>query len=368
MKNNMKKNIFGIFILIILISSLSYNVFSLGVSPAKKTIVSSESFSDMLFLIKSEDKNFELDVSVNGFLSDYFKIEKNLYLKESRKKIDFSVDIPESIVPGTYEHTISFRPVSSDNSQISAILVPSFPLKIIIPYPGKYVEPSFSSFQNESGVYVSVLLRSLGDKVIDDAYVSFTLSNEKESQEFTTPKTFLSKGDEISFYLPVNIQKDNYVLEANVFYDGEVREIIRDFKLGKPFLKLFSEDNTLSFGKINSFEFVIVSDWNSEIEATATTFIYSDEIITSQVPLTIKPGENDYDAVFDVRELTNGIYNSSIEIESDFVNQTYNFEVVVTDKKQEDNIFNILILAVVIIALLALLIIVFRKAFFKRKL
>src|SRR3989344_5093887 len=151
MKGNYQFILFNIIILFVLI--LSSSVFAIIMTPAGKDIVyEGEKDETCGFSIKTNEDAI-LSFRVEGDLKDFVnftyitaKVKEDIWYP-----IDCRIKIPKNLAPGPHEASIITVEGESPGG-VGAVAGLLFPVRIFVPYPGKYLEIQKFEFNDKISI------------------------------------------------------------------------------------------------------------------------------------------------------------------------------------------------------------------------
>ena len=184
--------------------------------------------------------------------------------------------LPDKIErPGNNVVYISLQTVSSAQRGVigtsETVLVP---INIYVPYPGKYIEASFTVDDVNLGedlfFVLDVINRGTQDLNQLSASLNILDSVDTRLHALQTEKIFLAKEQRHKFELVLNSSRlggqGPYKAEVSIFFDGETQVIKKQFKVGKLDINILNNTEMFEKDKINPFDIMIESIWNSKID------------------------------------------------------------------------------------------------------
>jgi hypothetical protein len=250
------KRLFAVLSLIVFFCSGVYAVS--GVSPSSYEI----DFEPGLEM----DFNFEfviegiriVDLSVGGDLAEYVTLDTEKVA--ANQKIVASMKLPDSLdKPGINEIRVRAGEV------VGVILVN-------VPYPEKFVELDLSAPDTNEGEIIEIKLDlfNKGNDVTASPRLEFYKiedGEEKIANVMSLNKTYLT--DKYTYDLkivPGSYSAGDYVVVANVEYDGFSSKVNNSFRVGERRVEILNYTKRVKEGRVNRFNLEVLSFWNSDIE------------------------------------------------------------------------------------------------------
>lgn len=285
---------FKFYFLICLILLLPSVCASIGVSPAYYDVDFRPNLKQTFYLNFFSDKGWPLKVYAEGDLTEYAELSTNR-LESGSGRVDIILRLPEEIEkPGiNYLYIVGEQedPKLGGFQIIGRIRAP---IRVRVPYPGKYAEIDFSTQNAKAGENVPYKLKitSLGKefivtnsyieiydgfgKKLDTLYLGINALNPTETAEF--------EGElNTSAYKP-----GAYKAVAIVEYEQKEAKKEALFKLGELYVAVTDYTREFQKGKINRMEIDVESFWNDPIEnlhAEVEILNYSINFLTPSVTL-----------------------------------------------------------------------------------
>lgn len=263
----------------ILISLLFINSSeALGIRPAKTTINFNEdqNYSGNFWIINNDLTNLNVKISLEGEMSEFIQLEtKQLSFRkdEESKDIKFNVALPDEIPAGESYATIKVeeKTDNSDKNSVSSKIVVKHKVKIIGPYPDKYVEAKMNVHDQEGEFKIITEVENLGQKAIENIETIFYVNNQKSTiSNFNAEDQSLEIGE--NKIVTNSISKEflgegEFEIVAKLNYDeNNSIEIIKEITNGKPVIEISYFDQFLIAGAINLYSMELVNNWNKELE------------------------------------------------------------------------------------------------------
>lgn len=209
-----------------------------------------------------EKKDFELIVYSEGELAENIFLEKSkfsLTKEQNSVEIPYKISLPEDLNPGI--HSVDIVVLKIFEGKTESIITNVY---VVVPYPGKYAEAELSvenSIKDREARF-KVFVKNLGKVDLSNVEATIdiysdlgekidTLNTESISITASQTKEIISKWS-------VDVAVGNYKAVGNLFYDNEVYEFEKTFRVGSDVLELqqvYVRD--FSLGGIAKFEFLV---------------------------------------------------------------------------------------------------------------
>ena len=316
-------------ILVILFSLTGVTAGSVGISPAYYV----EHFEPNLqknFSFRAFNSDLENGVSINliGSLSQYANVNNNF--SDGSNLFIVGLNLPEKLdKPGT--HILYVEIVEDSNDSVSSAIggVASIraPIKILVPYPGQYIESEFrvSNINEGENADYELEIRNLGT---DDVDMDISLEVFKVDEDgdrvlkaevkdlFLETKGSIMVTDELE--TKDFVAGDYYVL-STINYGNKTEVVDDDFRIGEFMVDIVDYDYMFDKGRINKFNVLVENKWNTKIDS-----IYADVSITDEgkvvstfrtVSVDTRPWEvKNLTGFFDASEMDVGRYLANINV------------------------------------------------------
>jgi len=282
----MKRTHFLLFIFLITFPLASAG--SVGISPAHFN----EHFEPGLektFTFNTFNSNPEegIGIVLEGDLTQYANVSTNFI--QGSGQFEVVINLPEKLEkPGT--HTLLVKVFESKNisteemSGVGGIAAINAPIKILVPYPGKYTESTFGVNNANEGEDTSYELeiQNLGTEDVKIQVLIDIFKNNASGE-----KILVKKIDEINLKSKniLNIVDDintsqlgpgDYYAIATVDYGK--KEFLNDtFKIGQFIIEIVDYNYQFEKGKINRFDIVVENKWNSQMSHIFATVTITDQ-------------------------------------------------------------------------------------------
>lgn len=369
------------FLLLILIALPYVNAGSVGISPAYFV----EHFEPNMeksfkFQAFNSNPNEGIGIQLEGNLEKYASISTN-YLQGSGL---FEVDLklPEKLDrPGThslYVKVFESKNESADISAIGGIAAIRVPIKILVPYPGKYTESvlKVNNINEGEDARYELDIQNLGtENVTIDALIEvFKINKNGEkmltqqvNDMFLESKNVLNVVDELDTN---EFEPGEYHATATMSY-GKTETVNTTFRVGEFLVDIIDYDYLFERDKINQFNIKIENKWNTKIESVFGEVTITDEgeVISSfrTVSLDTNPWEiKNITGFFDAEDLDSGRYLANINLFYAGSKTNKLVAIYIQDPPKEREYLRyvlmiVAVLSIIIIAGFALLIIKIKK-------
>ncbi len=270
-----------LFLLVIVLFS-NFTSAALGISPAIVEINFVPGAEHTLkFNIISDDPLQEIEVFLDGDFSEYSSLSKTELVGGDFVIVQIKLPYTAN-KPGFHSLTIGAKTVPSETSFLGTAIDIRVPMKIFVPYPGRYVEGQLNLPDSNVGEEIPVELHVINrgkENLFVKPDIDF-LSEEgdiissltfKQVQINTTGERYFRKFLNTSEFKP-----GNYLAKAIIDY-GEIIEINRTFRIGSLFVDIVNFTKELPEGGIQRYYIDIESKWNNNLgEVFADVVIFND--------------------------------------------------------------------------------------------
>ncbi len=358
--------LFSFFICCSFVSSLA------GVSPGSYVFDFEPGFEKEVSFNFIFDEGVETEIYVSGDLASYVSLNKNSLIGGG--VVIASISLPLEIEsPGENRIIVGARQKSSGKG-ISLMANVQGLIKIKVPYPGEYVEPSLSVSNANIGeaVNYNLIIYNQGNSSIEVSPMIQVFADGKLRDSLNLDKGVIDFSGEETYSGQIsteNYPAGNYLAVAIVEYgDGEFARSDDEFRLGEFIVRVNNYTRVLSLGDIEKFFIDIESFWNSPIEevfAEVSVLGTESSFITPTIWLDSWENEKLY-GFFDGSGLRKGKYPIEIIIHYGNSSSQFSGEILLVEG------FNplVYILILVIIGLLGVVVwrfFILYKKFIKKK-
>ena len=369
---------------------------SIGVAPAYKEVFFEPGKElDLSFrIINNDQKDMKIILYTKGELANNAEIPNKIEIKshELEKTVDYKVIQPLKLNPGI--NILSVYIVESNIQEDNVDVVKTnlgivHKLKIIVPYPGEYLQGMMFIEGNKPNkdIHFTLSLNNLGTERLDNIKGTIVISDSKDrgvAQIVTTTTSLDSKqkGKIVGNWIPK--EKGRYTTQAIISYNDEVLLIEKEIEVGEILIKI-KDIKVVRFklGDISRMDLLLENTWNEDIEKVlAKTEIYdehSNKISTyDSSPVDIGPNsEKEIPVYWETQEVEPGNYilNVILEYFGKKTEKSYEIAVdedsmtfldgttgrVISGSEESDNKFNPIGVLVFIVITLGLIIIKMSK-------
>lgn len=234
----------------------------------------------------------------------------------------FNLKFPETITPGRNRIDIGAEDVTQTTAGgISAKTAVYMGFYVRAPYPGKYIEASFSvpDIEKEQIATLSVSLTSRGDEIIDkvDGFIEIFEQDNKIDVLNLEPIINLKPGESKTINTKWNTighSVGGYKAKAYVNYDNKQLTLDANFKIGTLLIKITNYTKELYKDEINKFDIDIENLWNIEINEA-----YGEVELNNQKAKTLKTslppwGKTKINAYIDTTNMALGNHIANIKV------------------------------------------------------
>lgn len=266
------------FITLILLAGASLvSAGSVGISPA----YFNEHFEPGLeksftFNTFNPDPENGIGIILEGDLTEYANLSTNFI--QGRGQFEVTLKLPEKLEkPGA--HILRVRVFESKNiseegfSGVGGVAAIIAPIKILVPYPGKYTESTFSINNVNEGedTFYEIEIQNLGTEKVTIQVSIDIFKNNESGEKILTEKietiTLKSKNvlNIVDTLNTSTFEAGNYYATATIDYGK--KDILNDtFKIGEFLIEIIDYDYQFEKGKINRFNIEIENKWNAQID------------------------------------------------------------------------------------------------------
>lgn len=301
-------------------------VYSLGVSPADKTITfKPNTNAEISFnLINSENNDLNVSLSAIGELKDIVFFDKPIIqIKPGEYRTPFRaiLKFPAGMEPGMHDVSIKITPIfsPSQSNLMAAYIAPQIPIRVRVPYPFKYAYITLLVFSVDEGtpvpVYVAFDNMGSADIAKAGATVEIYPLGEKEAVVLKTGNISVGRDLFIKTLAQPSpiLKKGLYTAIVKAYYDETSRTVESNFSIGEQSIrirKLVTKE--IRPGQINKVTFVIYNEWNTEVDVNGVLRIKGNQ---NEMP-SFKLGK------YEEKQVTGYINTSGLELGSHSLNIT----------------------------------------------
>jgi len=328
------------------------------------------------------DQNFEAFINNNmgydaqvrlaarGALSEYITFsEEYLEIPAGRRSyITFNMKLPAEIAPGRNRVDIGAEDITPlSGGGLSSRTAAYMGFFVRAPYPGKYIEASFSAADAEENedVEFSINIISRGNETIDKITGAIEIFDQenKIGSLVLEPALNITPGETRAITARWNTQGQKigeYRAKAFLDYDSQNLSLDTQFKIGTLLISILNYTQVIYQDEINRLDVEIESLWNKKIEgAYGTIEINNNKIKTDKAELNPWSKIN-LEGYYDASNIALGVYEAVIKVyySDKAAEKTGNVTVLPRREKEREMPSNInLTTTLLIIAIILLLMI-----------
>ncbi|MDP2924967.1 MAG: hypothetical protein Q8N99_01200 [Nanoarchaeota archaeon] len=338
------------------------NAGSIGISPAKHSLFFEPNKAlEFNFKVINSNPDGKLEIYVKGDLSKYVKIDKDMVIGFGI--VNVKINLPDVIdKPGVHRILIGAREVSSNNllvTGVGGLAAIQAPIDIIVPYPGKYAEARFITYDANKGENVSyeVSVNNLGtDAIFFDPYLEVynqgkNITDFKFERIILNPKESYNKKGNLSYDFSPGYYNSSFFIDY-----GEKIRLDSFFRIGELFVNITDYSYEFVPGEINNFYIEIENLWNNPINKAYGEIVITDNgVIVAGFKLSfvnLLPWQKaNISSFFDAKNIKEGRYiaNMNIYYEDKITNK------LVTVYFKEPSFYNLKNIGIIIGAVFAAL-------------
>ncbi len=322
--------VIGCLILILFIQS----IFALGVVPGKRTYGIEDVGKEFSFtVLNSEEKDMNVEFSVNGYLKDIIELnKKEVHFSSSEKSKTFTYRLKRTpaiyMRPGENVGRIVIREIAEDEevTPFSALPGVSTEISIFRLHPNKYLDSRveiLEAGENEVTEF-SMPVINRGEEGINSLEADIKISKEDvsidnvKSEEISLES--LERKD-LSAEWVANVPEGVYKATIDFIYDDEIATYYRNFKVGDVEMnvsEIFVEDFEL--GSIVTLNVLVENSWNEELKEVYANLVLYDKsnkkvVDVNSAPYDIPASEKEMVKIYwDTSDIKEGVYNGFIKI------------------------------------------------------
>ena len=312
--------------------------------------------------------NADIEATLSGDLAQYAILDKSLL--KGGGTVTVFISLPKNLESGMHYINVVGTEVPSGGGGISAVTGITVPVRIFVPYEGKYIEASLEVSNinvNEKGIaYIKV--KNIGTEAISELYAKILiLSDEKELKKLETKKVSLnieeSKTLEATF-LSGDLRQGSYKALAKIFFDGKEETLEKGFLVGDLVINILNYTSILREREINRFSILMESKWNTRIDELFAQIRLLDsnkEIVNTKTQqINFEPWEiKELNTFLDLTSVGAGEYDINIIL--NYANKQSNFIGKVKVVKIGPDIFTIFLLIIIIIIIIVWYLLIKKK-------
>lgn len=277
------------------------------------------------FIVNNVGSDIKVKFEARGGLSEYVTFNEDYVDIPSGGKyfFTFNLKLPESIPPGRNRLEIGATDVTPPppGGGIRAVTAAYKAFFIEAPYPGKYIESSFTAKDIEENgiVEFNVNIASKGSESIDkiDGMIEI-FSGDAEITALTLERIAdIQPGESRTLaaeWDSTGNKVGEYTAKATINYDGQQQVLEAKFRIGTLMLKIINYTREFYKGELNRFDIEIGSFWNTEL-----TGVYGEIEVGSEKIKTLESnlppwGKTEITAYLDANNLEVGNYTAKMVV------------------------------------------------------
>lgn len=281
MKNNISNRKFAIFLAAALVLIIMPQVYALGVTPGRTTILFEPGLEQNIsfLILNGGDSNVKIELSSIGELGRHiFLPEESFDIAAGQdKQASALIKLPNELSPGSHKAQIVVSEIFSDKTNgetyVGASASVITEINVIVPYPGKYAEAdlyaSASKDNNEVDFVMPIVNKGkLGiEKASAEIEIYDSLNRKKISISTNTISIAPGERGEVLAKWTGNITPGEYNAVSTIIYDDQVLTIKKDFNVGNPVLEIDKISvNDFTLGEIAKFEILLENKWGEKLK------------------------------------------------------------------------------------------------------
>ena len=300
MKNNKSKRvsltkmflIFNLFVIFLLL--IIPNILSLGITPGRTTInyESGMSEKEVVFsVMNNENKDMKVVFMVQGELNNSIELSENFIefkSDEKSKQFKYKFKVPTGIEkkPGLHGADIIALEVPKANSggtYVGATVAVVSQMFLYVSYPGKYVDSDLNVLDAESNGTATFIIPVInrGKIGIGEVRAIIDIYNSKNEKIDTINTDYFpldpGKRTELSAKWNVSVPTGDYLAKFSVLYDGETRNLEKQFSVGIKKLGIGSIlVNDFKLGEIAKLQILVENKWSEELKNVFANIVVYD--------------------------------------------------------------------------------------------
>jgi hypothetical protein len=259
--------------LIILICALVLilpNAYAIGITPSKITMgFQPNSIHTFKFTALYAPR---IDLYTRGDLAEYAEIiDPNP--NGGPREFQVVLKLPGELEPGRRTLLVGVIEHAPEGATIGGRAAYQAPIYVEVPYPGVFIKSNLLAPNVNVGEPVDfvVKLENKGYDIVQSLNIKIDVSDAlgNHLETITHPTTQIGGVSERQYDLQwkaLGMPAGAYVAKATIDYDGEIIELERNFNIGTQVIDIINFTKTAQAGKINPFEVLITSGWNSPFD------------------------------------------------------------------------------------------------------
>jgi hypothetical protein len=325
----MKRLLLFSFVLIVLSSYAMAG--SVGISPAYY-VEHFEPNLEKTYSFRAFNPNLDAGISIflEGSLAQYANLSSDYVDKTSPFTVHLK--LPENLSkPGSHILYVAIREAKNDSSggAIGGLASIRAPIKILVPYPGQYVESELKVGNINEGELAEydLEIQNLGDEdTILDVFIEvFSVGKsgnrvlmDRVDDVIIKTKNSVTVSDTLA---TSNFEAGDYYVQATITYSNKTEVVSDNFRIGEFLVDIVDYDYMFDAGRINQFDITIENRWNTRIDS-----VYADVTITDEgkVVSTFRTVSVDT-SPWEVKEMTGFFDATDMEVGRYLANMRVNY-------------------------------------------
>lgn len=350
-------------LLILITIFLLYESTALGISPSIREVYFEPGLEKeySFHIINNEEKNISVSISVTGEVKDYILLddyEVELSGDETKKKVYYTLKLPEDMKPGTWKASIIAAEKTKDalsetESIISASISVASVLHIMVIPEGRYLKAELDAEDAEitGNLSFNIGLGNIGNKHISkvNAAIGIYSPDGLLIAKLNTDTIELKAYSEaqLTAVLPLSDVKDiregEYYANAVIYYGNLAEEATDSFLIGDPHLSIINASVFNLDNNTYRFDIGLMNHWNSMIPEARVILELADK--DGSIFSTIQPAPFDiepdyYKTIMLYDDIpVDKIYGSTLYIRAVYAGMTtenkYNIEDIMSFERYE---------------------------------
>lgn len=350
-----------LFIIFLLLLCCLSSVLAIGISPAKKTLMTQDSYT--IKVVGKEGAHVEMRASPGVVLSGMTFVLDETGEKRIRVDVDFSL-----LIPGENILEVVALEKNSQSGQITVQTEVVHKLTVYKDSDEDYIKyKTFVDYEKKSlGVYGKVLSTSVIDKV--DLLLSVAEKQTVITKEFVNPDTDFELS---TTFDDLQLPKGYYVVDMKLTYGEKSFDEAVPFIYGAPSFSSFRAKLKQS-GEVSLFRLLFNFDWNREQNILSNEVFVSKDGVGLDAQLAggvLMPGNNTLE-LFVADELNPGTYVIKMNITTDDGVIQTSGSLTILEKnvgEETNNTFIRVVLVILLVILLAYIVYEGKKEYIKLK-
>lgn len=349
---------------ILIIFAVNFASAAVGVSPAFYNIDFTPNLKEDFQFNFLFDVGSRAETYIEGDLAKYVKINKDSFIGSGN--LIASLSLPSEIeIPGLHIIYIGAKQISGEEG-IGIVGNVRGVIRVMVPYPGKYAEATFSTTNANVGENVNfeveVFNRGKEDLAVAGAIEIYNSNKSFEKINLESKIIETAKSFKFSKKLDTtNYGAGNYNASAIIEYGGEKpAKADASFRLGELHVGIAGYSDNFDKNKINKFDIEAESFWNNAIDGLYADVTVNGTKIEAVTPsVAINPWEKKTLSTFlDTSEIQENTFQANITLH--YSGKTTS-KIVDLHLKTNNSDYLIYAAAVLIAAIVLTIIIKFRR-------